>query len=82
MSTATAANQYNVQRELRWLVEDATEQPWPLGLHRNWEQDPVNLRLPIPDLHVLWDRRLKERRVVQPVAALCCSFTTLPEAEQ
>ena len=77
ISTGTAAKQYDVQRELRWLMEDAVEQPWPLGLHRNGEQDPVNLRLTIPDLHMLWDRRLKERRAIQAVTALCCSFTTL-----
>ncbi|KAL8469520.1 hypothetical protein ACS0TY_032388 [Phlomoides rotata] len=55
-----------LHRELKWLIEDALQQPFMLSLGNNSDDDaPVPMRACLDDLYKLWKQRIEERRPFQ-----------------
>lgn len=81
-------------RELKWLMEDATEDRLlPSQIHSEKFQRNVGLRLSLEDLYGLWKQRIEERRPFQYIVGcehwrdlvLCVEEGVLiprPETEQ
>lgn len=57
-----------LHRELKWLVDDALEQPAVLlPLNNSDDATPVSMRACLDDLYKLWKQRIEERRPFQYV---------------
>ena len=54
-----------LQRDLRWLLEDAVQCDWGLINAGAYSKDSVELRLSLEGLQSLWERRLLVREPLQ-----------------